>query len=336
MSFILVADIGGTNARFGLVDIEGTRAAPRNYRAQHQHKLRCAEYPDIASMIRAYADASGIALPSFACLAIAGPIHNGTVRMTNLAWEFSIEGLRQELGMDALDVLNDFAALAYATPHLTHETLLQLHSGSPDANAPLLVLGPGTGFGMAALVPCAQHWKIVPTEGGHCNFAPGNSREIAILELLRKDHDHVSVEHLLCGQGLVRIYRALAALEGKATHDYGPADINNKGQSGEDPLCRAALEQFCEMLGSTAGDKALDLGAQGGVFLGGGISPKIADFIPRTRLLERYLSKGPMGNYVKQIPLNVIAEDSAALVGTAAWLVDTTPALSGQAAELIS
>lgn len=333
MSFILVADIGGTNARFGLVDIAGTRVSPPNYQAQHQRKLRCADYPDIASMIRAYAEASDIALPDFACLAIAGPIHNGRVRMTNLAWEFSIEGLQRELGMEALDVLNDFAALAYATPHLGRETLAQVHPGNPDANAPLLVLGPGTGFGMAALVPCGQYWKIVPTEGGHCNFAPGNSREIAILEHLRKDHDHVSVEHLLCGQGLVRIYRAITAIEGKATQDYSPADINNKGQSGEDPMCRAALEQFCEMLGSTAGDKALDLGAQGGVFLGGGISPKIADFIPKTRLLERYLSKGPMGNYVRQIPLNVIAEDSAALVGTAAWLTDTTPALSAQAAQ---
>jgi len=329
MSFILVADIGGTNARFGLVDIEGTRAAPPVYQAQHQRKLRCAEYPDIASMIRAYAQTSGVPLPAFACLAIAGPIHNGKVRMTNLAWEFSIKGLQEELGMEALDVLNDFAALAYATPHLPAETLLQLHPGNPDSNSPLLVLGPGTGFGMAALVPCAQHWKIVPTEGGHCNFAPGNDREIEILQRLRKDHEHVSVEHLLCGQGLVRIYKALALIEGKTAQDYDPADINNKGQSGDDPLCRAALEQFCEMLGSAAGDKALDLGAQGGVFLGGGISPKIADFIPRTRLLERYLAKGPMGNYVQQIPLNVIAEDSAALVGTAAWLVDTTPALSG-------
>lgn len=328
MSFILVADIGGTNARFGLVDIAGTRNTPPNYTALHQQSLKCADYPDIASMIRAYSEVVGEPLPAFACLAIAGPIHKGRVRMTNLDWEFSIDGLRQTLEMQALDVLNDFAALAYATPHLRGEALRELHSGLAAKEAPILVLGPGTGFGMAALVPCEQRWKIVPTEGGHCNFAPGNEQEIAILQYMLRNQAHVSVENLLCGKGLVRIYRALASIEGKPAEDYEPADVSAKGQSGEDPLCRQAVERFCAMLGSAVGDKALSLGAQGGVFLGGGIIARIAEFIPETQLVERYLHKGPMKSYVEQIPLHMIIEDRAALVGTAAWMMDTAPGLS--------
>lgn len=332
MDSILVADIGGTNARFGLVAIDGTRSSPPDYTAQHQHSLKCADYPDLASMVRDYARVADTTLPAFACFAIAGPIHDGRVRMTNLDWEFSIEQLRQELGMEALDVINDFAALAYATPHLRGEMIKPLHEASHEPDSPILVLGPGTGFGMAALVPFKERWKIVPTEGGHTNFAPGNAREIAILEYMMRQQDHVSVETLLCGQGLVRIYQAMAFIEGKPAQDYKPADINEKGQSGEDPLCRASIEQFCSMLGSAVGDRALCLGAQGGVFLGGGIVPKIADFIPGTDLVERYCHKGPMSNYVRQIPLTMIMNDKAALVGTAAWLVDTViaPGQRGQ------
>lgn len=327
MSFILVADIGGTNARFGMVDIAGTRTNPPSYKAQYQHRLKCAEYSDIASMIRAYADVVDTPLPAFACFAIAGPIHDGRVRMTNLSWEFSIEQLRRELGMEALDVLNDFAALAYATPHLTSEALRSLRTGSAMPDAPMLVLGPGTGFGVAALVPGRNQWKIVPTEGGHANFAPGNETEIAILQHWLRQQPHVSVETLLCGQGLVRIYQALAAINGETAQDYSPADINELGSTDRDPVCRQTMENYCAMLGSAVGDKALSLGAQGGVFLGGGIVPKIADFIPQTQLVERFLRKGPMSSYLEQTPLNMITEDQAALVGTAAWLVDTVPAL---------
>nr|WP_255327665.1 glucokinase [Marinimicrobium sp. LS-A18] len=328
MSFILVADIGGTNARFGLVEIAGACATPPDFTAKHQHSLRCADYPSLDQMVHAYAEVAGVALPDFACFAIAGPIHNGRVRMTNLDWEFGIDELRDQLGMRALDVINDFAALAYATPHLKGDMLKPLVTGETDAEAPMLILGPGTGFGMAALVPCGDRWKIVPTEGGHTNFAPGNEREIAILQNLLKKQDHVSVETLICGKGLVRIYQALAEIDGVTVQNYEPADVAGKGQSGEDPLCREALELFCAMLGSAIGDRALCLGAQGGVYIGGGIAPKLADFIDGSDLVKRYQHKGPMSDYVGRIPLNIIMHDKSALIGTAAWLVDNTAELS--------
>lgn len=327
MSFILVADIGGTNARFGLVNIDGACATPPDFTAQHQHSLRCADYPGLDKMVHAYTEVAGVSLPDFACFAIAGPIHNGRVRMTNLDWEFGINELRDTLGMTALDVINDFAALAYATPHLGKDKLKSLVHGQPDPNAPMLILGPGTGFGMAALVPCGGRWKIVPTEGGHTNFAPGTEREIAVLQNLLKKQEHVSVETLICGKGLVRIYQSLAEIDGVTVQNYEPADVNEKGQSGQDPLCREALDLFCAMLGSAIGDRALCLGAQGGVFIGGGIAPRIADFIGASDLVKRYRQKGPMSDYVGRIPLNIIMHDKSALIGTAAWLVDNTPEL---------
>lgn len=329
MTYILVADIGGTNARFGLVDADAARGPSPDFSAHHQQSLRCGDYPGIDQMIRAYAETVSVPLPDYACLAIAGPIHQGRVRMTNLDWSFGIEELRQSLGMRALDILNDYAALAYAAPHLDNTKLRSLVRGQVNPAAPKLVLGPGTGFGMAALVPCGRRWTIVPTEGGHTNFAPGNEREIAILGHLLREQSHVSVETLICGAGLVRIYRALAALDGVPPEAYEPADISRLGQENTDPLCRESLERFCAMLGSAVGDRALCLGAQGGVFLGGGIAPRLADFIPDTALVERYRSKGPMSDYVGRIPLNIIMHDRSALIGTAAWLVDNTPELRG-------
>lgn len=330
MSSILVADIGGTNARFGLVDIASTQLPHPDYSARQQHTLRCADYPDVASMIRDYAEVTKTPLPPYACLAIAGPIYKGRVRMTNLSWEFSIAELESELGMEALDVINDFAALAYAMPHLSGNELRQLHTADPDPEAPMLALGPGTGFGMAALVPCSERWKIVPTEGGHCNFAPGTAEEVAILQYMMHKQAHVSVENLISGNGLRSIYTALAHIADEPAQEYTPADINLRGQAGTDPLCRKALDTFCAMLGSVAGDKALSLGARGGVFLGGGITAKLADYIPNTKLLERFTHKGPMSGYVERIPLNMIVKDTAALVGTAAWLLDTAPALANK------
>ncbi|MDQ2077331.1 glucokinase [Marinimicrobium sp. ABcell2] len=328
MSSILVADIGGTNARFGLVDIAGTKQPNPDYTAQSQITLRCANYPTIAQMIRAYGEEIGTPLPAFACLAIAGPIQKGRVRMTNLQWEFGIAELQKELGMDALDVINDFAALAYAMPHLTGTELHQFHAAEADPEAPKLALGPGTGFGMAGLVPCAGRWKIVATEGGHTNFAPGTLEEVEILKYLLERQPHVSVENLISGNGLVTLYKALAGVSGQKAEDYSPADVNQHGQAGTDPLCRSALDTFCGILGSVAGDKALSTGARGGVYVGGGIVPRLVNYIPQTTFLQRYTNKGPMTGYVQGIPLNAIIKDTAALVGTAAWLLDTVPALA--------
>lgn len=326
MSQLLVADIGGTNARFGLVELSNT-ADQQDYRAQQQHTLKCANYPDVATMIKAYCNQVETPVPHYACLAMAGPIEDGWAQMTNLNWRFSIEELRAELGMKALDVINDFAALAYATPFLPQQDIRPLYTAKANPDAAIVVLGPGTGFGMAALVPnhsqTQRGWKILATEGGHCSFAPTNDKEMAIRAFLAKTDDHVSIEDILSGRGLVSIYRALAHINGTPAQDFTPADVSTKGMAGEDPTCREALTTFCNILGSVAGDKALSLGAKGGVYLGGGIIPKITSFVPQTDFINRFKHKGPMSGYVSDISVNIIVNDTAALVGSAAWLINS-------------
>ncbi|HSC66699.1 MAG TPA: glucokinase [Cellvibrio sp.] len=331
MSLLLVADIGGTNGRFGLVEFDAEDIGANgliNYTAERQTTLKCAEHADMATMIKACCAEFGVDVPKFACLAIAGPIENGQASMTNLNWKFSIDGLREQLGMKTLHVINDFASLAYAVPFLQESELVTLydsHKSNPEA--PIVVMGPGTGFGMAALVPNQNNWKIIPTEGGHASFAPTNERELDIKAFLLKEQNHVSVENILSGGGLVTLYRALAHNAGVEAKSYSPADVSTKGLSNEDPLCRQAVLTFCDVLGEVAGDKALSLGARGGVVIGGGLTPKLLSLLPESHFLERYKNKGPMAGYVSDISIRLIVNDKAALVGSAAWLIHNTPEL---------
>ncbi len=330
MSLLLVADIGGTNGRFGLVDYDPAKSKASgkiNYTASQQITLKCANYPDMASMIKACCAEFGIAIPAHACLAIAGPIENGQASMTNLNWKFSINSLRDQLGMTTLHVINDFASLAYAVPFLQDNELTTLYAAKSNPDAPIVVMGPGTGFGMAGLIPTGGNWKIVPTEGGHASFAPTNDKEMAIKSVLLKEQSHVSVENILSGGGLVNLYRALAHVYDQDAKPYSPADVSTKGLSNEDPICREAVTTFCDVLGEVAGDKALSWGAKGGVVIGGGITPKLVDILHDTHFLERYKNKGPMAGYVSDISIRLIINDKAALVGSAAWLIHNTPEL---------
>lgn len=330
MNLLLVADIGGTNARFGLVEYDPAKnqaSGKVNYTAQQQITLKCANYPDMASMIKACCVEFGINMPAHACLAIAGPIEHGQAAMTNLSWKFSIDSLRDQLGMQTLHVINDFASLAYAVPFLAEDELVTLYAAKPNPEAPIVVMGPGTGFGMAGLVPQNGNWTIIPTEGGHASFAPTNETEMAIKSYLLKEQSHVSVENILSGGGLVNLYRALAYNAGIEAKTYTPADVSIKGINNEDPICREAVVTFCEVLGEVAGDKALSWGAKGGVVIGGGITPKLVNILHDTHFQERYINKGPMTKYVSEIPIRLIVNDKAALVGSAAWLIHNTPAL---------
>lgn len=331
MSLLLVADIGGTNGRFGLVEFNAENIGTNgqiNYTAERQITLKCADYVDMATMIRTCCAKFGVDIPDYGCLAIAGPIENGQASMTNLNWKFSIHGLRDQLGMKTLHVINDFASLAYAVPFLKENELVTLYESNKfNSDAPIVVMGPGTGFGMAALVPSQNNWKIIPTEGGHASFAPTNEKELDIKSFLLKEQNHVSVENILSGGGLVTLYRALAHNAGIEAKPYTPADVSNKGLANEDALCRDAVLTFCDVLGEVAGDKALSVGARGGVVIGGGITPKLVGLLPESHFLERYKNKGPMAGYVSDISIRLIVNDKAALVGSAAWLIHNTPEL---------
>ena len=327
MSLLLVADIGGTNARFGLVE-QAPKTSKPNYTSSQQITLRCANYPDMASMIKACCAEFNIGIPEYACLAIAGPIdEDGTAQLTNLGWKFVITELRDQLGMKTLHVINDFAALAYAVPFLAEQETKVLYAADSNPEAPIVVMGPGTGFGMAILVPENGSWKIIPTEGGHASFAPTTEKELAIKSFLLTEKSHVSVENILSGAGLVNLYRSLAHIAGVQAQAYTPADVSMKGLANEDPLCREAVVTFCNTLGAVAGDKAVSTGARGGVVIGGGITPKLMGILAETHFEERYKNKGPMKAYVSDISIKVIVNDKAALVGSAAWLIHNTPEL---------
>jgi glucokinase len=334
MSLLLVADIGGTNGRFGLVEYDPKNSQKNgsiNYTAERQVTLKCADHADVATMIRACCTQLGIEVPAYGCLAIAGPIENGQVSMTNLKWEFSIDGLRDELGMKTLHVINDFASLAYAVPFLQQNELITLYnSNKSNPEAPIVVMGPGTGFGMAVLVPTKNNWAIIPTEGGHASFAPTNEKELAIKSFLLKEKKHVSIENMLSGGGLVTLYRAIAHDAGIEAKPYTPTDVSTKGITNEDTLCREAVLTFCDILGEVAGDKALSVGARGGVVIGGGITPKLVGLLQESHFIERYKNKGPMAGYVSDISIRLIVNDKAALVGSAAWLIHHTPELKAE------
>lgn len=326
MSLLLVADIGGTNARFGLLEFSA-EGGSINYTTSQQVTLRCADYSDMAEMVKASCVQLGDVQPSFGCFGIAGPIDNGVVRMTNINWEFSVESLRAAVGFEALHCINDFAAMAYSVPFLAPEDLITLFDAPRDQDAPIVVMGPGTGFGMAGLVPSENSWKIIATEGGHASFAPTNEAELNVKRELLKEQAHVSIENVLSGGGLVNLYRACAKVAGADVKPYTPADVSTHALNNTDALCRTATAMFCDILGEVAGDKALSWGAKGGVVIGGGVTPRLLSLLDSTNFLERYTNKGPMSDYVRDISIRLITNDKASLVGAAAYLIHNTPAL---------
>ena len=316
MGSFLVADIGGTNARFGLA----RKTAADSFRIDAEHTLKCDDFASPAELVRAYCRLLGDAAPRHACLAVAGPVDNDTIAMTNRQWHCAGDELARDLGLETVKVLNDWAAMACAAPFFADTDITTIFPGTPEPGGVFALMGPGTGFGAAALKPTRHGYEILATEGGHVAFAPGNIRELDLLRLLLQERDYVSVEDLLSGAGLVTLYRTLAQLAGRKPACKSPGDVSAAGLSGEDPLCVEALTLFCNIMGSVAGDKALDFYASGGVFIGGGIMPRLEDFLQHTDFIARFQHKGLMSGFISRIPIHLIKTDNAALIGCAAWL----------------
>lgn len=307
----LLADIGGTNARFalqscaeGFDDIE---------------VLSCAAYPTLGEAMRAYlanARARGLAVDGLrhAALAIANPVEGDMVKMTNHHWSFSIEALRQEQGLTTLLVVNDFAALAMALPHLAPEGKRRIGGGVELTGRPIGLIGPGTGLGVSGVIPAGERWIALAGEGGHVSFAPGNRDEVAILEALWGEYGHVSAERLLSGMGLELIHWART---GKRLEAAAITAAALDGSSGE---CRSTVETFCAILGSVAGNVALTLGATGGMYIGGGIVPRLGDLFEKSHFRARFEDKGRLGDYLSRIPTYLITEQYPALRGVSAML----------------
>lgn len=315
----LVGDIGGTHARFALVDPGAAPAALREVAV-----LRTADFPDLEAACAHYLARTG-ARPRRAALAVAGPVGGDAVRLTNLDWEFSQTRLARALGLKRLLVLNDFGAVARAVPALagTDRVVLQGEADAPLAG-PVSVLGPGTGLGVALLVgEPGRGWRVVETEGGHVGFAPQDDEEIAIARSLRLTFGRASNERVLSGPGLARIDAVLAAGTGGAAavaiEDAllrEPAAIVAAALGDTDARARRALARFCAVLGSVAGDTALIHGART-LVLAGGIVPRILPFLATSAFRERFLAKGRFAARLEAVVIHVITHPQPGLLGAA-------------------
>ncbi|HYH20686.1 MAG TPA: glucokinase [Azospirillum sp.] len=305
---ILVADIGGTNARFGLVDATGVRDS-RVY--------RCADFPSLQAAADAYLATAAAAgpRPREGAFCIAGPITGDTITMTNLPWDVTISTVRQALGLERLEVINDFTAVALSVPRLGESDRQQIGEGDPRPGAVVGVIGPGSGLGASGLVPGPSGWTALAGEGGHTTMAPVSDRESAVLGQLRKKYDHVSAERVVSGPGLVNLYETLMVLDGREPPPMTPAEITAAALDGSNAHCVEAVEMFCAMLGTVAGNLALTLGARGGVYIAGGIVPKLGPFFAHSRFRKRFTEKGRMRDYLAPIPTYVITHPLPAFLG---------------------
>jgi len=311
----LVGDIGGTNARFGLVSPDGAML--------HSRVLADADYPGIAEAIEAYlADRGGLPRPRRGAIAIASPVAGDEVRMTNHPWRFSVSALAKRLGFQRLLVINDFTAQALALPRLKPEDRTAVGGGKPAAGAPIGVLGPGSGLGVSGLIPSGKRWIPLTGEGGHATMAPITDRESDVLGAMRRHLDHVSGERVLSGPGLVNLYHALAEIDGVPARQYTAAQISDVETGKSDALCAEATQMFCAMLGTVAGNLALTLGASGGVYIGGGIVPRLGERFVASQFRERFESKGRFHDYLAAIPTYVVTHQLPAFLGCAAALME--------------
>ncbi len=311
----LVGDVGATNARFGLISPAG--------RLRHSSIFACADYAEIGDAIGAYLARRGnLPKPRIGALAIAAAITGDRISMTNHPWSFSVEALRDRLGLERLIAINDFTAVALALPRLTAADRMVVGEGAPVAGKPMAVLGPGSGLGASGLLPAGAGWIALTGEAGHATMAPATERESAVLALMRRRFDHVSAERCLSGPGLVNLYDSLAALDGVPASSYTAAQITDPTTGAADRLCREATDMFCAMLGTVAGNLALTLGAQGGVYIAGGIVPRLGQRFAESGFRERFEAKGRLRPYLAAIPTYVVTHKLPAFLGCAAVLAE--------------
>ncbi|GGY04890.1 glucokinase [Paludibacterium paludis] len=309
----LVADIGGTHARFALSVAPGV--------LDRVQVLSCADHPSLEAAVRAYLAGEDMPRVEHAAIGIATAVLGDAVAMTNHHWAFSIEATRRALGLSTLLVINDFTALALALPHLGGDSLVQVGGGEPVPGAPVALIGPGTGLGVSALIPHAGGHAPIAGEGGHAAFAPCDEREIAVWRHARERFGRVSVERLLSGSGLSVIHRALCERAGEHAADALEASaIVGRALDGGCERSAETLEVFLGMLGTAAANLALTFGAQGGVYVGGGIVPRLLGVIGASPFRARFEDAGRFAGYLASIPVFVITGRHPALTGAAAAL----------------
>lgn len=307
----LIGDVGGTKTRLALVD-KGTAWT-------HMQTWRNEEFDALETIIDVYLEQYKVR-PETAALAVAGPVRAGKVRLTNRGWTIDAGRLAERYSLEYCHVVNDFAAVALGLPGLTDADRVQAGGGRPDTSSPVAVVGPGTGLGVAGIVPGRDGGRILVTEGGHTTLAAADDRQAAILACLRRRFGHVSGERAVSGQGLENIYRALGEIDGCEVQALDAAAIGTAAVAGSDVVAVEALRQFFRFLGALAGDLALSYGALGGVYVAGGIVPRYLEALQKSDFRRAFEAKGRMYEYLAPIPVYVIVHDEVELLGLAASL----------------
>ncbi|CCQ11722.1 Glucokinase [Pseudoalteromonas luteoviolacea B = ATCC 29581] len=313
---ILVADIGGTNARFAVAtEFDATH---NSFIIEHLRIYPSAEFSSFEAAISLFLNELPIDKPERACLAVAGPIKGQQVYLTNLGWEFNAELVKSQFEFKSFQVINDFAAFAFAAPYLDESKNLQIKSGQPQHLSNIAVLGPGTGFGAACLARDINGSAVMSCEAGHISLAAVTDLDKQLLRVLQANNQHVSIETVFSGPGIVRLYEAMCEVHQVEALDLNAAQIAERAP--ECKMCDATLNQFCDWIGSVAGDLALTFGALGGVYIGGGILPRMTERLLRSRFVDRFSAKGLMSQYNKQIPVTLVTQENIPFIGAAACL----------------
>ncbi len=298
----LLVEIGGTHTRCAVARDDDQPA--------HIVVFDNAAHPDLESVIAAYLDETSVPPPRRAALAVAAAVDTRPLRVTNLGWTVDTDQLAQRFGWRQAAVVNDFEALACAVPVLSADELSTIRPGVPRKGAPVAVLGPGTGLGVSGLVPCGDGWFPVRGEGGHVTLAAANDQEEKVLRALRSEHGHVSAERVLSGSGILILYRVAAG----GSRADSPSDVTRLADA-DDEQALAALDLFFHFLGTVCSDLVLTLGARGGVYLGGGILPTMAERLKASGFARRFVDKGRYAGYLDEVPVHLITADTPALRG---------------------
>lgn len=323
----LVADLGGTNIRFAICRLPVKNNANNQnaaFEIEHVEQFSLRDYEDLQHLVTYYLAEKDVEIRS-CCFAIAGPIINGRVKMTNYDWDISDSKLNAILGIDNTLLINDFAAIAHSVPFLNSSQLIDIGGGESLADQPISVFGPGTGLGAAILVPSNKtgDFSVIATEGGHAAISARSDLELAIFDYWRDKGCRINREFFICGNGIERLFESIVAIRGiNGQPNLAAPDIQQHACSGSkgplEQLCIEALSAFCGFLGSAAGDQVLCTGARGGLILAGGILPKCVDFLQHSKFRSRFESKGVMSDYTKQVSTKLIVEPQPGLIGAAA------------------
>ena len=307
----VVMDIGGTNCRIATLD--------KNHKLKAVESWSCLDFSGPAEILSSYSEMHKLEVMNL-CIAIASPLVEDEVTMTNLHWSFSGKTLKEQLSLKTLNIINDFHAIGLAIPLLPHTEKVQVGAGTIDPDASALICGPGTGLGVAILARAANAWQVLPGEGGHMDFAPNTPYEQEIWRIFHQKYGHVSTERILSGPGLSALHEAICEIDGLDSEILSADRISGLALAGKSPSCEKTLHVFCAMLGSFCGSLALATAAFGGVYIGGGIVPRFIDFLKASDFRNRFEEKGRYRAYNEKIPTFIITAEHPGLLGAAAYL----------------